>query len=351
MMKRDLKLNQRLRRMSQKWNTTSILIQTLRRLASQQIERKRHLKNRRLRRHSSPRVETCFGLHPLGQKRPLALAGGSVGMELDYPYVQFQMANALLHLESLGMIHCDVKPENIMVVDPQPWPLKVKLIDFGLTHHISEPPTFHGTLWYKAPEVLLGLAYTEAIDMWSLGVTMAQLAVGEPLYPGDHPYDVMKFIVETQGPPPDCLLRVGPNTNRYFNGRRIDGQDTWTLKTPELIKSQYGHEFQKSREVILKSLDDIMEKMDISKSRKEGSDFVDLVKRMMCLHMDERIRPADVLNHPFLVEYKPPDVADDLPVLAEENSDMAEDDIATSQEDAETAAILSEVPPGENLEE
>ncbi|XP_034021686.1 homeodomain-interacting protein kinase 1-like, partial [Thalassophryne amazonica] len=253
----------------------------------------------------------------------------------DLHAVVQQMAKALLHLESLGMIHCDVKPQNIMVVDPEQWPLRVKLIDFGLTHHISEPPSFIGTLWYKAPEVLLGLAYTEAIDMWSLGVTMAQLAVGVPLYPGDHLYDVMKYIVETQGPPPDCLLQLGPTTDRYFNRRQIDGHDTWTLKTPELIKKQYGQEFQESRQVILSCLDDIMEMMDISTSWKEASDFVDLVKHMMCLHMDERIRPADVLNHPFLVEYKPQGVADDLPVLAEENSD-----ITTSQEDAETAAIL-----------
>ncbi|GLD51532.1 homeodomain-interacting protein kinase 2-like protein [Lates japonicus] len=52
------------RKMSQKWKTTPILIQTLRRLTSQQMERERHLKNRHLRRHSSPRVETCSGLHP-----------------------------------------------------------------------------------------------------------------------------------------------------------------------------------------------------------------------------------------------------------------------------------------------
>ncbi|XP_034018810.1 homeodomain-interacting protein kinase 1-like [Thalassophryne amazonica] len=67
----------------------------------------------------------------------------------DLRAVVQQMATALLHLETLGVIHCDIKPQNIMVVDNVQQPLKVKLIDFGLAQHISEPPSFAGTLSYQ----------------------------------------------------------------------------------------------------------------------------------------------------------------------------------------------------------
>ncbi|XP_034017241.1 homeodomain-interacting protein kinase 1-like [Thalassophryne amazonica] len=95
--------------------------------------------------------------------------------------------------------------------------------------------------------------------MWSLGVSMAELALGVSLYPGYHSYDIMKFIVDTQGLPPDHLLRLGPETNHYFNRRRIDGQDTWTLKTPALVQMETGHKFRDTRAVMLTSLEDIMQ--------------------------------------------------------------------------------------------
>lgn len=48
----------------------------------------------------------------------------------------YQLATALPHLTSVGIIHADLKPDNIMVVDRQQWPIKVKLKDFGLARHV-----------------------------------------------------------------------------------------------------------------------------------------------------------------------------------------------------------------------
>ncbi|XP_034015741.1 homeodomain-interacting protein kinase 2-like [Thalassophryne amazonica] len=154
----------------------------------------------------------------------------------------------------------------------------------------------------RAPEVHLGLAYVEEIDMWALGVSVAELAIGTALYPGEHPYDMIKFIVETQGLPPDHLLRLGPHTNHCFERQRINGQDTWTLKTPALVKMETGHKFSDTRQVVLTCLEDIMEMMDTNTTEKEGREFVDLLKHMMNLNSEQRIRPADVLKHPFLEE-------------------------------------------------
>uniref|UniRef100_A0AAZ1XM04 Protein kinase domain-containing protein n=1 Tax=Oreochromis aureus TaxID=47969 RepID=A0AAZ1XM04_OREAU len=83
-----------------------------------------------------------------------------------------QIANALFHLGSVGIVHADLKPANIMVVNRHESPVKVKLIDFGLACPASavSPGYRVGTVGYCAPEVMLGIPYDEAIDMWALGL-------------------------------------------------------------------------------------------------------------------------------------------------------------------------------------
>uniref|UniRef100_A0AAZ1X1F2 Protein kinase domain-containing protein n=1 Tax=Oreochromis aureus TaxID=47969 RepID=A0AAZ1X1F2_OREAU len=123
-----------------------------------------------------------------------------------------QLTNALSHLGSVGIVHADLKSRNIMVVNRHESPIKVKLIDFGLACPASAvmPGDRVGTVGYSAPEVMLGLPFNEASDMWSLGLVAVELGTGVPLYPGNEDYDVLKFIIETQGQPPDHVLDSGP---------------------------------------------------------------------------------------------------------------------------------------------
>uniref|UniRef100_A0A3P9B7V5 Protein kinase domain-containing protein n=1 Tax=Maylandia zebra TaxID=106582 RepID=A0A3P9B7V5_9CICH len=127
-----------------------------------------------------------------------------------------QLANALFHLGSVGIVHADLKPGNIMVMNRSESPVKVKLIDFGLACPASAviPGDRVGTIGYCAPEVMLGIPYNKAIDMWSLGLVAVELATGVPLYPGEDDYDVLKFIIETQGQLPDHLLESEQHNNR-----------------------------------------------------------------------------------------------------------------------------------------
>uniref|UniRef100_A0A3P9D6I1 Protein kinase domain-containing protein n=1 Tax=Maylandia zebra TaxID=106582 RepID=A0A3P9D6I1_9CICH len=129
-----------------------------------------------------------------------------------------QLTNALSHLGSVGMVHADLKPGNIMVVNRHESPIKVKLIDFGLACPASAvmPGDRVGTVGYCAPEVMLGLPYNEAIDMWSLGLVAVELATGLPLYPGNEDYDVLKFIIETQGQPPDHVLDSAVSSSLFI---------------------------------------------------------------------------------------------------------------------------------------
>ncbi|TWW80482.1 Homeodomain-interacting protein kinase 3 [Takifugu flavidus] len=82
-----------------------------------------------------------------------------------------QLAAPLETLKSIGAMHCDISLPNMMLVNHEKEPFRVKLIDFGLAHEVSYVPQ-GSTIQkcnYRAPEVMLGLPLTEAIDMWSLG--------------------------------------------------------------------------------------------------------------------------------------------------------------------------------------
>lgn len=123
-----------------------------------------------------------------------------------------QLFVALDLLSYLGILHTDIKPNNIMLVNRWEQPLRVKLIDFGLA--VRKSDTFIGkqmqatgfryhadvdfisifsfgsiqadcslaVCLLRAPEVSLGLPITEAIDLWGLGCTLAYLFLGEYLF-------------------------------------------------------------------------------------------------------------------------------------------------------------------------
>uniref|UniRef100_A0A3P9LPQ6 Protein kinase domain-containing protein n=1 Tax=Oryzias latipes TaxID=8090 RepID=A0A3P9LPQ6_ORYLA len=86
-----------------------------------------------------------------------------------------QMLVALSGLESINVLHGDIKPDNIMFVDQITHPLKLKLIDFGLAVNPQELNV--GTQMqinpFRAPEVILGLPLDVSVDMWSLAVVLA----------------------------------------------------------------------------------------------------------------------------------------------------------------------------------
>jgi len=81
-------------------------------------------------------------------------------------------------------VHCDLKPENIML--KQPNKSGIKVIDYGSgCMHNERIYTYIQSRFYRAPEIILGIPYTSAIDMWSFGCILAELYTGFPLFPGE----------------------------------------------------------------------------------------------------------------------------------------------------------------------
>lgn len=232
--------------------------------------------------------------------------------------IMFQVLTALNKLKSLGLIHADLKPENIMLVDPQQQPFRVKVIDFGSAsqRHKVVTNTYLQSRYYRAPEVILGLPFNESIDMWSLGCVLAELFLGWPLYPGSSEYDQIRYIIQTQGLPPSSMLENAAKLHRYFkevksgspNHAHIGGS-YYRLKTVEEFESSgTSAKSKETRKYIFNTIDDIsrvaygFESDPIEQicDRIDRQEFVDVVKKMLVMNPDFRMTPMEGLETKFI---------------------------------------------------
>ncbi len=109
--------------------------------------------------------------------------------ETDAVNVFYQILQAVLHIHSQNMIHCDIKPENILCMSPVCD--TVKVIDFGFAQEEEEDDfnflEHKGTIFYCAPEVLEGNDFDSKADMWSLGVLLYSMLAGFHPFGQQHP--------------------------------------------------------------------------------------------------------------------------------------------------------------------
>lgn len=221
-----------------------------------------------------------------------------------------QVLTALLKLKQLGLIHADLKPENIMLVDPVRQPYRVKVIDFGSASHASKAVcnTYLQSRYYRAPEIILGLPFCEAIDMWSLGCVIAELFLGWPLYPGSSEFDQIRYIRQTQGQPPEYMLNNATKTTRFFRRDVEQNYPCWRLKTPEEHEAETRIKSKEARKYIFNCLDDMaqvnvpsdLESGELLAEKTDRREFIELIKRMLSMDQERRIVPAEALKHPFV---------------------------------------------------
>lgn len=184
-----------------------------------------------------------------------------------------QALGGLKDLSQKNIVHCDVKPENILLSNEEdvaavvnaeggrrPSPeadgetmsssvgtlttddtgrtsaeasssadssQTIKLIDFGSACFEGQAAhTYIQSRFYRSPEVLIGYPYDSAIDMWSMGCVAAELLLGLPILPGVHEHDQLARITEMIGLLPDWMLEQGSKSTKYFVRELARSPDT-----------------------------------------------------------------------------------------------------------------------------
>ncbi|MPV02338.1 protein kinase, partial [Escherichia coli] len=217
--------------------------------------------------------------------------------------ITHQLLVALNALKGIGLLYTDLKLDNVMLVNHQDEPFRVKLIDFGLAMTASE--VWEGMIVqpyaYRAPEVSLGLPISEAIDMWSLGCLLASLFLCQNIFNGESSYDVMNTICCLLGQPQDHLLDAGKYTHQYFKRKRCTRNSRWRLKTPEeyddqlqLLEGEFDQIGNLADAVNVYS--DAIDEVEVEDTRA----FLNLLQMLLNPDAEMRITPEEALEHSFV---------------------------------------------------
>ncbi|XP_021280287.1 cell division control protein 2 homolog C [Herrania umbratica] len=177
----------------------------------------------------------------------------------------FQLCKGVAHCHSHGVLHRDLKPQNLLL-DKEKGILKIADLGLGRAFTVPLKSYTHEivTLWYRAPEVLLGSThYSTAVDMWSVGCIFAEMVRRQALFPGDSEFQQLLHIFRLLGTP----------TEKQWPG--VTALRDWHV---------YPQWEPQSLARVVPSL---------------SSDGVDLLSKMLKYDPAERISAKAAMDHPY----------------------------------------------------
>ncbi|KAK9507089.1 hypothetical protein O3M35_008905 [Rhynocoris fuscipes] len=191
--------------------------------------------------------------------------------ELVHPNIElvksylYQILQAILFCHKRRVLHRDLKPQNLLIATKG----VIKLADFGLGRAIGIPVRVYThevvTLWYRAPEVLLGATrYSCPVDIWSIACIFAEMATRKPLFQGDSEIDQLFRIFRVLTTPDETIW---PGVSLL----------------PD-YKTSFPNWMNYNLETQVKNID------------KDG---IDLLKKMLIYNPIARISAKDAVTHPY----------------------------------------------------
>lgn len=167
--------------------------------------------------------------------------------DLALLYVE-QLLEAVAFMHANKLMHTDIKPENLLVEDMQHIDKGVRLIDFGGTIEAREwCDRIIQTRQYRAPEVILGLPFTEKADIWSVGCLLAEMVTGDMLFPVHDNRAHLAMIERVVGKFPEHMAFGNPNFDYGAVKFPCNGQSPDTIEIvceQEPLKRQFGDDLR-----------------------------------------------------------------------------------------------------------
>lgn len=237
-----------------------------------------------------------------------------------------QILEALEALETNGVVHCDLKPENVMVDGPRGE--NATLIDFGSACFKGNAVfTYIQSRHYRAPEVILEYPYSCPIDMWSLGCVAAEFFIGQPLFPGSSEYNQLYKITQLIGDVPAFIVENSRKRDKFY--KKVEGG--YVLK----VSKEFTDSNMRNSDPDESGADDkrylhwgsLMELVKEAAIRIDPNDpyeknpgeirelLFDFLNKTLTIDPQKRLKASEALRHPFITgkrqevptqEYMPP---------------------------------------------
>ncbi|TAQ88985.1 hypothetical protein B7494_g2702 [Chlorociboria aeruginascens] len=253
----------------------------------------------RLERHFEHKGHLCMVFENLSinLREVLKKFGRDCGINLRGVRVYaHQMFLGLSLMRKCNILHADLKPDNILVNEAR---TMLKICDLGSASDASdnEITPYLVSRFYRAPEIILGMPYDFAIDIWSVGCTLFELYTGKILFTGRTNNQMLRSIMDCRGKFTTKMLKRAQFAHIHFdemaNFRSVEqdkltGKDT--IKTLTFTKP--SRDLRTRLMSASKGLTDL--------ETKELTLFADLLDRCLALNPEKRCTPTEALKHPFI---------------------------------------------------